>query len=120
MARTLAAARIDRDAERRLRAFRDEVARAFPGALAGMILFGSRARGDAREDSDYDVAVLLRGGLADDWRLRRKLADMTFDHMLAGTRISPIALDADEYQEVGGRTRFELARRIARDGIAIA
>jgi predicted nucleotidyltransferase len=25
-----------------------------------VVLFGSRARGDAHEDSDYDVAVFLR------------------------------------------------------------
>jgi uncharacterized protein len=27
--------------------------------LIGVLLFGSRARGDAREDSDWDVAVLV-------------------------------------------------------------
>ena len=26
-----------------------------------IILFGSRARGDAREDSDYDILVVIRG-----------------------------------------------------------
>ena len=29
--------------------------------LADLILFGSRARGDADTDSDYDVLVVLRG-----------------------------------------------------------
>lgn len=32
---------------------------AFGGRLKRLILFGSRARGDAEEDSDYDVLVLL-------------------------------------------------------------
>ena len=32
-----------------------------PGpALDRVILFGSRARGEAKEDSDYDVAVFLK------------------------------------------------------------
>lgn len=34
--------------------------------LERVVLFGSRARGDARADSDYDVAVFLRG-LSDRW-----------------------------------------------------
>src|SRR4051794_40166490 len=38
------------------------VARATPG-LELLMLFGSRARGDARPDSDWDFAYLASGGL---------------------------------------------------------
>lgn len=34
---------------------------AFGARLVSALLFGSRARGDHRDDSDYDVAVLLEG-----------------------------------------------------------
>ncbi len=37
-----------------------------------VILFGSRARGDYREDSDYDILVIVKGEL--DRTSRRKLA----------------------------------------------
>ncbi len=35
----------------------------FGSALKGVWLFGSRARGDAHEDSDYDMLVVVEGSL---------------------------------------------------------
>jgi uncharacterized protein len=42
-----------------LRAFRGRMAQRYGNRLRGMVLFGSRARGDHRADSDADVAVFL-------------------------------------------------------------
>ena len=43
-----------------------------------MVLFGSRVRGDAREDSDYDVAVFLRD-MGDRFAEMDRLADLGTD-----------------------------------------
>ena len=40
--------------------FRQMLAEVYGSRLERVMLFGSRARGDARPDSDYDVAVFLR------------------------------------------------------------
>ncbi len=44
--------------------------------VAAAWIFGSVARGDARDDSDLDVAVLLRDASADALTFRRELADL--------------------------------------------
>jgi predicted nucleotidyltransferase len=40
---------------------RDALNEVYGDRLERVVLFGSRARGDARPDSDYDVAVFLHG-----------------------------------------------------------
>ncbi len=43
-----------------LERFRAAVTEIYGDRLERIVLFGSRARGDAQPDSDYDVAVFLR------------------------------------------------------------
>ena len=39
--------------------FRQELGEAYGSKLERVVLFGSRAHGDARPDSDYDIAVFI-------------------------------------------------------------
>src|SRR3954453_2930013 len=62
---------------KRFRAAPDEI---YGDRLERVVLFGSRARGDAGEDSDYDIAVFLKdlkeGDLDTRWRELDRLADL--------------------------------------------
>src|ERR1019366_9056556 len=44
-----------------LQRFRAAVTEIYGDRVERVVLYGSRARGDAQPDSDYDVAVFLRG-----------------------------------------------------------
>ena len=59
-------------------------------------LFGSRARGNARLDSDYDVLVVTDHV---DHRLKRDIVDIAYDEFLeTGIDISPIFFSSSEYE----------------------
>jgi uncharacterized protein len=79
-----------------------------------IVLFGSRARGDARPDSDYDLAVFLTS-LPDRWAeldrlaaLRVRLLDET------GAFLDAIPYSADARGE-----RSPLMAEIRRDGLEL-
>jgi predicted nucleotidyltransferase len=90
--------------------------RAIPG-VKKVILFGSRARGQARQDSDYDVAVVV-SDLSDRRRVRRILSDLAYAYILNGFFIRPIPLPPD-YLDPQGRRPTELAEDIIRDGVEV-
>lgn len=58
--------------------FRNAVAEVYGARVERLVLYGSRARGDASADSDYDIAVFLRD-LSSHWQEFRALADIEID-----------------------------------------
>jgi len=62
-----------------LDAFKARLLHTFNGGVARLLLFGSKARGDAHQRSDVDLLLVLR---RDDRRAQDALADMTLDIMM--------------------------------------
>jgi predicted nucleotidyltransferase len=77
-----------------------------------LVLFGSRARGEAHPDSDYDIAVFLND-LTDRWGEFRRLADLRSD-ILAETGAF---LEARPFRAGAYRERAPLMHEIRRDGV---
>lgn len=96
--------------------YKHAVESALPG-VERLILFGSRARGQARPDSDYDIAVVVRE-LSDRRRVRRILSDLAYEHILSGFFIRPIPLSPDYLKPHNGRLS-ELAEDIIREGLEV-
>ena len=95
-----------------LKRFRGALDDIYGSRLERVVLFGSRARGDAREDSDYDVAVFIKdlGSLS---RELDRLADLETDILFdTGAIVNALPLAAGAYRE---RTGF--MRELRRDGI---
>ncbi|HEY0282586.1 MAG TPA: nucleotidyltransferase domain-containing protein [Rhizomicrobium sp.] len=87
--------------------------------LKQALLYGSRARGDFREDSDYDVLVVLEGPL-DDWkeldRLAQLSSDITWDTVATGR---PIVASFKAVTEDMVRQRTGFMHNVRREGIPI-
>jgi predicted nucleotidyltransferase len=92
--------------------FRTALNVAFGDRIERVILYGSRARGDARSDSDYDVAVFLRG-FVDRWPEVDRLVVIETD-LLDDTGAFVHAMP---FREGAWRERSPLMGAIRRDGI---
>jgi len=100
-----------------LRAFSKEVARRQGGRFRSAILFGSHARGEDREESDVDVAVVLTDLPASLIDTKLALADIAYDVLLAtGVLIQLFPLSEDEWFRPLRCANPGLVENIRRDG----
>ena len=68
-----------------LHAYRKLLETQFPEDVAEISIFGSKARGEARPDSDLDVLVVIRDG---DWHRKEMLTCPGYD-LAIGTEVVP-------------------------------
>jgi len=85
-----------------------------------VILFGSRARGTQRSDSDADVAVLLHGVRCRFLDTKLEMVDIAYDVLLeTGIHIQPLPIWEHEWQHPESHSNPRLLQNIEREGIPL-
>ena len=95
-----------------LKRFRTALDELYGDRIERVVLYGSRARGDAREDSDYDVAIFLHDMSSRRDEIRRMVpivVDIIDD---TGAVIHPMPYKAGGYED-----RTSLMREIRLEGV---
>ncbi len=95
-----------------LRRLRGALIELYGDRLERVVLYGSRARGDAREDSDYDVAVFIKD-IGPFWDEVDRLVDVETDLLYdTGAVINSTPYRAGAYFD-----RTSLMGEIRREGV---
>jgi uncharacterized protein len=93
------AAAIDDPVLKRFRAALDAL---YGGRIERVVLYGSRARGDHQEDSDYDVAVFLHD-LTNYWREADRIVEVETEILYdTGAVINALPFPAGAYRQRTG------------------
>ncbi|MGA3028341.1 MAG: nucleotidyltransferase domain-containing protein [Bryobacteraceae bacterium] len=98
-----------------LQEFRHGLEQIYGSRLAGLLLFGSQARGDALPDSDIDVMVMLHGQvnpLREASRISRFRGDLCLRHNVV---ITCVYISAEEARAADN----PLLQNIRAEGVAL-
>ena len=100
------------------REFAARVASVYPTQQT--ILFGSRARGTANDESDADVAVVLAGKAGHFINTKMAMNDIAYDILLStGIRIQPLPVWEEEWAQPERYSNPYLLQNIMREGITL-
>jgi uncharacterized protein len=100
------------------REFLSRVSARYPMKLA--VLFGSRARGTHRPDSDVDLGVVLHGTREKFMEISLDMADIAFDVLLeTSIYIQPLPIWEDEWAHPEKHSNPRLLENIQREGIPV-
>ncbi|MFH1011979.1 MAG: nucleotidyltransferase domain-containing protein [bacterium] len=83
-----------------LREFRQELESLYGDRLKDIVLYGSWARGDATEDSDSDVVIILEGRVIPGKEIDRMIDIITENNLKNGTLLSVYPVSEEDYSTI--------------------
>lgn len=98
-----------------LKQVRDELERLYGDRLDGLYVYGSYARGEATEESDVDLLVVLKGSVRPYEEIRRMSPVLSRIHIDTGTFVSVVVVSRTEYE----RGQWPVIIRAREEGIPV-
>jgi len=83
-----------------IKEFREKIEKLYGSRLRNIILYGSYAKGEATEDSDIDLAVVLDGDVAAGKEIDRLIDIVTDINLRYGVLISVYPVSEKKYKQV--------------------
>lgn len=109
---------LDKPTLQAVRSFKQRLLRDYP--VRELRIYGSRARGTHRPDSDADVAVILDGDSSAFMPTKLAMSDLAYDVLLeTGINISPLPIWRIEWENPEESSQPALLANIAREGVRI-
>jgi predicted nucleotidyltransferase len=102
------------DLRNALTAYAERLLALFPRRVRFVRLFGSWARGEAHEESDVDVAVVVEGLDREEWR--KAVAEAVDVELACGVTLSPFVVSGEHFDLLVRRER-RIATDILEEGI---
>ena len=93
--------------------FKTEIKKIYGSRLKHILLYGSYARGDATEDSDIDLLIVLEGSVKPGEEIDRIIDALTEVNLKYGVLISVYPVSEKDYREVNS----PLLLNVRREGI---
>lgn len=109
---------LDKPTLQAVRSFKERLLRDYP--VHELRVYGSRARGTHRPDSDADVAVILDGDPSAFMPTKLAMSDLAYDVLLeTGINISPLPIWRSEWERPEQSAQPALLANIAREGVRV-
>jgi len=94
---------------------RDWLKNRYGSAIKAVILYGSHVRGDATQESDIDLLVVVDSSL-DPWEIHRSLDGLLFDILLETEQLVSVVVFPEDLYE---RYSSPFLMNVRREGMAL-
>lgn len=104
------------DEQRWLDAYCQALKERYPGVLDRMVIYGSKARGDAHPDSDLDVLLIVKNEACD---LKRQLRRIGYELAATSDAVPSILAYTQDEWESRRESGFPFQQAVERDAVAV-